>query len=100
MADNIAQLPTDVIEPTPQEVQILNTLFGETKKNKNFNLELKNLIILFILFIILSTPQVNQLLEKFISISLKSIYINILIKAIIFIIIYWLIVNFSLSKQT
>jgi hypothetical protein len=99
MGDNIAQLPTDVIEPTPQELQLLNTLFGETKKNRNFNLEIKNLFVLFILFILLSSPQFNQLLEKFINITSKSIYINILLKAIIFIILYWLFANFSLSKN-
>ena len=99
MEDNIIQLPTDTIEQTPQEVQILNTLFNETKTNKRFNIEIKNLIIIFILFIIISLPQINQLLEKILPITTKSLYANILIKSLLFVLVYWLILNFALIKN-
>lgn len=80
MGDNIKNLPIDTSEPTLNELQILNSIFGDTKKK----LDNKKIILLFLLFIILSVPQVDEILRKFII----NDYIIIFIKGIIFVTLY------------
>lgn len=100
MQDILINLPTDKINPTEQEIHISNMLFSDKNNmNKNFTSELKNLLLLFIVFFIISTKEVENILSRFFPISQKSPYIGIAIKGLVFIILYWIISNISLSKN-
>lgn len=97
-ADPLLNLPTDLIDPTPEELNISNMLFN-TKNNPSFLSEIKNLLFIFILFFIISTKEFENLVFRFFPSTQKSAYINIALKGIIFIIIYWLLSNLSLSRN-
>lgn len=100
-ADPLLNLPTDVIEPTPEELNISNMLFNTKNNTPNLSFlsEIKNLLFIFILFFIISTKEFENLIFRFFPSTQKSAYINIALKGIIFVIIYWLLSNLSLSRN-
>ena len=95
-SDNISDLPTDKNEPSSEELEIVNTLF-KTNNNKMYVIlnEVKDALLVGILFIIFTLPQIDAFINKFIPFTQKSIYILILIKFFVMIIIYWCIKYFS-----
>ena len=101
MADLISSLPIDNNPLNHDEIHVLQTLFKDENKHdiQNIFVELKDSVIGGILFGLLSLPQFNTLLERFIPITKTSIIMNISIKVIIFICVYWIILNFALSHK-
>jgi hypothetical protein len=97
--DLIYELPTDKIEPSQDELKIVNNLF---KKNKKFMTrianELKDPLLVGILYIIFSFSKIDELIQKFIPITNNSPYILLLIKTGILMIIYWFVKHFYLSR--
>jgi hypothetical protein len=99
-ADNISDLPTNRIQPSHNEIKIVDTLFKKHSSTLgNITKEFKDSIVLGILFLILSLPQVDNLFKKYISITNNSIYMLILIKTIFFIVALWIIKNYNLLKR-
>ena len=99
LGDNINNLPTDSTIPSQNEIHMVETLF----KQKHGTIQkllsgTKEFVFLFLLFLVFSIPQLDQLLQKFISIS-DSPYILIGIKGIIFTITYFLIKNMYLVRK-
>jgi len=101
MSDLISSLPMDNNPLNHDEIHILQTLFKDENKYdiKNIFIELKDSVIGGILFGLLSTPQFNKLLERFVPITKTSIIMNISVKVIIFIFLYWIILNLALSRK-
>ena len=101
MADLISSLPSDNNPLNHDEIHILQTLFKDENKHDIMNIfiELKDAVIGGLLFGLLSTPQFNNFLERFIPITRTSIIMNISVKVIFFIILYWIILNFALSRK-
>ena len=98
--DSIANLPVDDNEPKHEEIQIVNTLFKEHKSTLNkLVIEVKDLLIIGILFILLSLPQTDSIIQKVIPSSVNSIYILVGIKALLIMLVFWLIKYFYLSKK-
>lgn len=99
--DLIKDLPTDKVQPSNDEIQMMDILFKNTPNNTINNLlkELKDVLTLGILFILFSIPQIDSLLNKFIPITVTSPYILILIKTGIIMVLYWIIKHFYLSKK-
>lgn len=98
--DNIDSLPVDTKEPTPTELQIVNTLFQSNKNEFKLVLsEFKSTIVLGILFIIISNSHSNNLLLKYIPVLEKSEMYNLILKAVLLMISFWLINNFYLSRK-
>ena len=100
--DKIEDLPikNKEISVNNDDIKLLKKIFfnssSTTAINKNTSdFRIKNYIILFVLFILFSLPQVDSLLEKFTSFS-NNIYVIIIIKAIILIIIYFILSNIHL----
>ena len=89
--DTIKLLPIDKSSPLQQELILMNSLFTDTsnpiKKSSNYILPL----IIFCLFYIMSLPQLDTKINKYIT---TSSYLMILFKSIIFIIIYILLTIF------
>jgi hypothetical protein len=98
--DNIDSLPTNKNEPTEEEIKTVDSFFLQ-KKNTMVKIinGFKDILITAILFIILSLPQFDEIVKKFIKCSNSSIYMLILVKAIIFCIVLFLIKNFYLSQN-
>lgn len=99
MADPIVQLPTDNTQPNQDELTIVNSLF---KKHSNtietVANEMKDSIIAGILFIVLSLPQVDELIKSLLTFTNNSPIILTIVKALIFIVLFYFIKNYALSK--
>jgi uncharacterized integral membrane protein len=100
LADPIIQLPTDNIQPNQQEIKIVNSLFQKHGNDiETIVNELKDSIIAGLLFIVLSLPQVDQIIKSFFPSLNESPIILTLVKAVIFIILFYFIKNYALSKK-
>jgi hypothetical protein len=99
-SDLLTQLPVDKIQPSHEEIQIVDVLFKNHTSTMNliFN-EAKESLIVAILFILFSIPQIDDIIKKFLPITENSIYFLIVIKAAILMILFWLIKYFYLSKN-
>jgi hypothetical protein len=101
-SDDIENLPLDkTYIPTQNERAIVDSLFGVQNKsvlNKIVN-ELKDLVLIAILFILFSLKNVDEFIQKVIPASQNSLYILLLIKTIAFVTIFWIFKNFYLSQS-
>ena len=99
-SDAISSLPTDKVLPNRTEVETANQLFTkETSVTDKLLEQGKEASIIFVVVFIISLPQVDSLLSKFIPITNKSPYISILIKSILATLIIWIIRFFYLAKK-
>ena len=98
--DSINDLPTDKVDPTENELKIVNNIFKKNKKMMNRIVEeLQDPFIIGILFVLFSLEQVNSIIIKFFPAAQNSFYILIGIKALAFMILYWIIKHFYLSRK-
>lgn len=99
MGDSIANLPTDHTPPSHSEIEIVNTLF---KKNQSIfeaiMFDVKDAIIVGILFAIFTSTQMDGMLKKFFP-SMESAYMSIFIRAVAFMIMYYIIKNLHLVRK-
>lgn len=100
-ADLLSSLPTNLNQPTHNEIEVINRLFTNSNQNmvKNILLDFQNDFILGIVFVILSLPQVDSVITKFVVITQKSPYILLAVKALLFVLISWLLKNFWLIRK-
>ncbi len=98
-ADSIESLPTDKNVPSNSEMQIMDTLF---QKKAIFDVVLnatKEVLIAGFLFILLSFPQVDEYVKKFIPITNTSPYFLLGAKCLIFMILFFVIKNMYLVRK-
>ena len=104
-SDAISSLPTDTVKPSHSEVSLVNTLFSpnHSELKQRLGNEIKELLILILLFMVLSLPQADELITKFVHVPTNSpgsiSYILLVIKAVIMVILFWIIRNFYLAKR-
>lgn len=99
-ADVLETLPSDKIQPSSDELNIINSLFKKKEsKIKLILYSFKDIFIAGFLFIILSLPQVNTLLSNIFPSVKNSIYLSLVIKTIIFMVIYYIIINLNYVKK-
>ena len=97
--DIISSLPTDKNEPSTAELQVVNTLFANHKKEINSLLqEARESLIVGIIFVIFSLPYIDTTIQKFIPITTTSSYILLLIKILGAMSIFWLTKHYYLSQ--
>ena len=96
----ISDLPVDKNEPTPSEIQIIDTIFKKHKKTMNsIFLEAKESLIVGILFVIFSIPVVDSVIKRFIPSANNSSYILLLIKILLVMLLFWVLKHFYLSRK-
>jgi hypothetical protein len=101
-SDPIASLPTDKQEPTPTELHVIHTLFNDNNNKKSMAIifsEAKESLIVGILFVILTIPQVDTIINKILPMTEKSSYILLLVKIFIIMLLFWLVKHFYLAKK-
>ena len=98
-ADIISQLPSDKIQPTHNELRIVNSLFKNNNLMTSIFIEAKDSLLVGILIVIFSLSQVDDLIKRFLPITEKSPYILILVKACAAMALFWLIKYFYLSRK-
>ena len=99
--DLIKNLPVDKVQPSHEESQMMDILFKNTSSGGMNNIfkELKQSLIVGILFILFSIPQIDSLINKILPITASSVYILIIIKAIFIMVLYWIINHLYLAKK-
>ena len=98
--DSISNLPVDQNPPSPNETQIIDTLFKKHKSTMEVIMdEGKDSFLAGILVILFSLPQIDNFIQKFIPVTEKSIYILLLIKGLIAMFAFWLIKHFYLCRK-
>ena len=99
MGDPIIQLPVDQTAPSSNEVQIIDTLFKKHRGTMDILVEeSRESMIVVILIILFSLPQINQIIKKFVPIN--SEYIVLLVKGLTAGVLFWLLNHFYLSKKS
>jgi hypothetical protein len=99
--DAIAQLPVDQNPPSNTEVQIIDTLFKQHRSTMDIIVEeSKDALLVAFLVILVSIPQTNSLINRFIPITINSPYILLLVKGLAAAMLYWLVKHFYLSRRT
>jgi hypothetical protein len=101
IGDDITKLPVDKNPPSVNEIHIVNSLFTEQNKSiiNTILSEGQDAILVGILFILFSLPQIDEILYKFISSTKNSIYILLGVKAILITLLWWVIKYFYLSRK-
>ena len=97
--DDINALPTDQTVPSHNEINIVETLFK--KKHSTIQKILsgaKETVLLLLLFIVFSLPQIDGLIQKMIS-AAESPYLLVGIKAVLFAATYFIIKNLYLVRK-
>lgn len=99
--DAITGLPIDKNPPTTNEIHLVNSLFSEPNKTTLQCLmgDMKDTILIAILFVLFSLPQVDELIHRLIPATSKSPYILLGIKALLVASSWWIIRYFYLSRQ-
>tara|TARA_Y100001970_G_C13476676_1_gene482318 strand:+ start:190 stop:504 length:315 start_codon:yes stop_codon:yes gene_type:complete len=97
--DNIEDLPTDEKTPDVNELYLVNTLFSNNNNSAMLFNGFKDTIAVGFLFILLNMPFINSLIKKIFKFTAGSHILFILIKSIILMILYFVIINFALSKD-
>jgi hypothetical protein len=98
--DSIDQLPVDKSHPSHDEIQLVNTLFENNKNDINSIInELRGTVVIALLFIIMSVPYTDTILQKYIPYTKTSSYALVITKSIIFGALYWILTYFYLSRQ-
>ena len=100
IGDPITTLPVDQTPPSNMEVQIIDTLFKKHRTTMDIIAEeFKDSLLVVVLVIFSSTPQVEAFITKLLPITTKSIYILITIRGLLVAVLYWLIKHFYLSRK-
>lgn len=98
--DIISNLPTDKTPPTHGEIQLVDTLFRQKQNTiQHIFSGTKDVLIVGLLYVILSLPQLDPLIHKFIPVSSTSPYMLLLIKTLIFMITFFVLKNVYLVRK-
>ena len=98
--DPIAQLPVDRDPPSDAEVQIIDTLFRQNQSTMDIiAVEMKDSLLVTMLVVLVSLPQIVAIINKFIPVTVNSPYILILIQGLITGVLFWLVKHFYLSRR-
>jgi len=97
--DSIKQLPVDQTSPTNTELQIIDALFKNRKTMDVIFDETKDAMIVAILVILFCLPKVDDIINKFLPITVNSPYILALFKGMAVALLFWLVKYFYLSRR-
>jgi uncharacterized integral membrane protein len=99
-ADPIESLPTDKDNVSANSLHLLNTFFTEKESHVRVMLgELREVVILAILYILISLPQVDSFLLNIFSFTNNSPIILMVVKGVVLGILYYVTTNFKLIKS-
>lgn len=98
-ADSIDNLPTDKNALSHSELQIVDSLFSQKPAIEALFNGTKEILLAGILFVVFSTPQVDDLIKKFVKASENSPYILLGVKAILFMVVFFVVKNMYLVRK-
>lgn len=105
----IHTLPTDSSKPTEQEEKLLAVFANDEPQKAEQTLptvtsnaivsELKECVIIIILFVLFGSEKMKELLSRFIPIAAKNEIVNLIIRCAIVIVLYYFAKNFKLIRK-
>jgi hypothetical protein len=99
MSDSIDNLPYDQTPLSDNEMRIANTLFKEEQNMMDkLLLGSKDVILVAIILVLFSLPQLDEIIEKFIPPVSKSPYIKVGVKTLLFSLLYFIMKNMYLAR--
>jgi hypothetical protein len=99
--DLIEILPTDKTEPSLPEIQIIDTLFKQQHSTiQKLLIGTKDVIIVGLLFILFSFPQLDQYIMKLFPSTTTSPYILIFVRCLCFMFTYFIVKNIHFARTT
>jgi hypothetical protein len=99
MSDNIENLPYDQNPLSENEIRITNTLFKEEQNTMDKILSgSKDVILVAVILVLFSLPQLDEIIVKFIPPVSKSPYIKVAVKTVIFSVLYFSMKNMYLAR--
>lgn len=99
LGDQISSLPIDQSVPSHNEIRVVNSLFPPEQVS-NFQKLLNGTrmyIVRFLLFIVFSSPLLDELVKKFI--ATESVWTVIVVKAILFVLCDFIISNVQFARK-
>lgn len=97
--DSIDTLPVDKNTPSATELQLINTVFREQPMMQKLLDGTKDILVLGLLFIGFSLPQVDEAIQKVVPSTRSSPYILLMVKAMLFMFIFFIIKNMYLVRK-
>jgi len=88
--DLIEHLQTDESDVSDKDIYLINSIFTHKKTQNSYNI--KKVIVASLLFIILSLPRLDELIETVAKTS--NIYIKLSIKTVLFFSFYFCLINY------
>lgn len=98
-SDNILLLPTNNNQPSYSEMKIIDTLF-ENNSSINYVEIIKKSLLLFVLFILFSLPQIEVIILQILPSLKDSSYILLALKSLLFVVSYIIIKNYVMKLNT
>lgn len=99
-SDAVDSLPTDQNSPSNADIQLVDMLFQEKQTLMKTVLDnTRDILCASFLFLLLSLPQADDLIKKYIQMTNSSPYILILVKAFIFAFLFFILKNFYLVQK-
>jgi len=95
-ADSIENLPVD---DTPYNKDIAKVLFKEKETLKNVFGELKESVFIIILFLIFSSPHVNDIIAKIYPAAANNYISLTVIKCVLIIVLFYFYKNFQFARS-
>lgn len=98
--ESLDDIPTDKSKPTPDEVAILENFFRENPSTVSvITTEVKECAVIIVLFLIFSSRQVTELIERFIPATRTNYFLMTATKCILIVVLYYFARNFSLIRK-
>ena len=100
-SDSLDKLPTDKTMMGHNDLEIVDKVFEKHTGTMNKVAgEFKDALIGGVLFALLSFPQVDSLIKRFIPMTENSIIFLLVFKVIVFILLFYVIKNFAFSQKS
>ena len=99
-SDRIEGLPTDKNLPTHAEIQIVDALFKQKHTLvQTMLLGMKDVLMVGLLFILFSLPQIDEVIVRFAPATSTSSYILVGVKTVLFMFAYFVVKNSYLVRK-
>ena len=99
--DSLIDLPVDQTQPSHAEIKIVNTLFKEHSSTLDkLAKESREAILVGVLFVLFSRPELDEVIQRFVPVTVNSEYLLVLVKMLAIMVVFWITKHFYLARKT
>lgn len=101
MSDRLETLPVDDSFVEPPDIHLVEQIFKENKEGVGkIASELKPILLVGIIYVLMSIPQVDEIIKKFLPFTRNSTFMFIGFKALVIMILLYFFSNLKVIKLT